>query len=169
VRAHVFLCMLAYDVAWHMRRKLAPLLFEDHDRKAAASRASPVARAQVSAAARAKARRRQTDDGAPAHSFRTLLADLATLTRNTVRFGDSLPMTVLSRPAHPATRIRPPRHRPRAVGRAHPKLVADLSANQKLTPKKPRKFGSHAAQVPFAIFPPSGAASLGLTGLDQST
>jgi len=99
VRAHVFLCMLAYYVQWHMRRTLAPLLFEDHERSAAAaSRTSPVAAAQVSPAARAKARRRQTEDGEPLHSFRTLLADLATLTRNTVRFGDNLPMTVLSRP-----------------------------------------------------------------------
>ena len=99
VRAHVFLCMLAYYVAWHMRRRLASLLFEDHDRPAAAvSRTSPVAAAQVSPAARAKARARETDDGEPVHSFRTLLADLATLTRNTVRFGDNLPITVLSRP-----------------------------------------------------------------------
>ena len=48
VRAHIFVCMLAYSVAWHMRRKLAPLLFEDHDRTAAAaSRTSPVAAAQI--------------------------------------------------------------------------------------------------------------------------
>jgi transposase len=99
VRAHVFLCMLAYYVAWHMRRKLTPLLFEDHAREAAAAaRTSPVAAAEVSPAARAKARARKTEDGQPVHSFRTLLADLATLTRNTVRFGDALPMTVLSRP-----------------------------------------------------------------------
>jgi hypothetical protein len=99
VRAHVFLCMLAYYVAWHMRRRLASLLFEDHDRPAAAvSRTSPVGAAEVSPAARAKARARETDNGEPVHSFRTLLADLATLTRNTVRFGDNLPITVLSRP-----------------------------------------------------------------------
>jgi hypothetical protein len=99
VRAHVFLCMLAYYVAWHMRRTLAPLLFEDHDRPAAAvSRTSPVAAAQVSPAARAKARARKTDDGEPVHSFRTLLADLATLTRNTMRLGEALPFTALSRP-----------------------------------------------------------------------
>ena len=105
VRAHVFLCMLAYYVAWHMRRKLAPLLFEDHDRKAAAAaRPSPVAAAEVSPAAHAKARTRKTDDGTPVHSFRTLLADLATLTRNTVRFGDKLPITVLSRPTPPQQR-----------------------------------------------------------------
>ena len=105
VRAHVFLCMLAYYVAWHMRRKLAPLLFEDHDRPAAAAaRPSPVAAAEVSPAAHAKARTHKTDDGAPVHSLRTLLADLATLTRNTVRFGDKLPMTVLSRPTPPQQR-----------------------------------------------------------------
>jgi hypothetical protein len=105
VRAHVFLCMLAYYVAWHMRRTLAPLLFEDHDRPAAAAaRPSPVAAAEVSPAAHAKARTRKTDDGAPVHSFRTLLADLATLTRNTVRFGDKLPITVLSRPTPPQQR-----------------------------------------------------------------
>jgi Transposase DDE domain len=99
VRAHVFLCMLAYYVLWQMREKLAPLLFKDHDRPAAAaSRTSPVAAAHVSPAARAKARIRKTEDDEPVHSFRTLLADLATLTRNTVRFGDNLPMTVLSRP-----------------------------------------------------------------------
>src|SRR5512132_3616112 len=99
VRAHVLVCVLAYYVQWHLRRTLAPLLFEDHERSAAAaSRTSPIAAAQVSPAARAKAHRRQTEDGEPLHSFRTLLADLATLTRNTMRFGDALPMTVLSRP-----------------------------------------------------------------------
>ncbi len=99
VRAHVFLCMLAYYVQWHMRRTLAPLLFDDHERAAAAaSRSSPVAAAVVSPAAKAKVRTRKTADGDPVHSFRTLLADLATLTRNTVRFNDALPMTVLSRP-----------------------------------------------------------------------
>jgi hypothetical protein len=96
VRAHVFLCMLADYVQWHMRRKLAPLLFEDHDRPAAASRASPVARARPPPAPRRAPARPRT--ARPLHSFRTLLADLATLTRNTVRFTDNLPMTMLSRP-----------------------------------------------------------------------
>ena len=72
---------------------------EDHDRPAAtASRASPVAPAEVSPAARAKARARKTDDGEPVHSFRTLLADRATLTHNTMRLGEALPFTALSRP-----------------------------------------------------------------------
>ncbi len=86
VRAHVFLCMLAYYVEWHMRRALAPILFDDDDPDAAeALRASPVAPAKPSPAARAKAARRRTPDGLPVHSFRTLLADLATLTKNRVR------------------------------------------------------------------------------------
>jgi len=99
VRAHVFLCMLAHYVQWHLRRALAPLLFDDHDREAAlAQRASPVAVARVSPAAAAKARTRRTDDDRPVHSFRTLLADLATLTRNTVRLGEAPPITLLARP-----------------------------------------------------------------------
>ena len=81
VRAHVFLCMLAYYVAWHMRQALAPLLFDDHDKEnAGKGRPSPVAPAKVSAAAKAKAASRRTGDGLPAHSFRTLLQDLGTLT-----------------------------------------------------------------------------------------
>jgi hypothetical protein len=107
VRAHVFLCMLAYYVQWHMHQKLAPLLFQDHDRPAAAAaRTSAVAKADVSPAAKAKASSRTTADSLPVHSFRSLLADLATLTRNTVRLasdapfrhGDALPMTMLVRP-----------------------------------------------------------------------
>jgi hypothetical protein len=99
VRAHVFLCMLAYHVVWHLRQALAPLLFDDHDRAAAAAdRASPVAAARVSPAAAAKARTRRTAEDRPAHSWRSLLQDLATLTRNTVRLGDAPPMTLLTRP-----------------------------------------------------------------------
>jgi hypothetical protein len=89
VRAHVFLCMLAYYVEWHLRRSLAPLLFQDHDRAAAAGeRASVVAKAGISPAARRKKARRATEDGLPVHSFRTLLAELATATRNRVRVGE---------------------------------------------------------------------------------
>lgn len=99
VRAHVFLCLLAYHVEWHLRQALAPLLFDDHDRPtAAAARPSPVASAKVSPAAQAKAYSKRTADGQPVHSFRTLVADLATLTRNTIRFGDAPPATVLARP-----------------------------------------------------------------------
>ena len=85
VRAHVFLCMLAWYLEWHMRRKLAPLLFEDDDRDGAeAQQVSPVAKAAVSDSARAKADSKRTADGLPVHSFPTLLADLATLTVNEV-------------------------------------------------------------------------------------
>ena len=89
VRAHVFLCMLAYYVEWHLRRALAPLLFQDHDRAAAAAeRTSIVAKAELSPAAREKKARGRTEDGLPLHSFRTLLAELATATRSRVRVGD---------------------------------------------------------------------------------
>jgi hypothetical protein len=85
VRAHVFLCMLAYYVEFHMRRRLAPILFDDHDRPAAAAeRQSIVAPAKRSPAAMRKAASRRTDDGMPVHSFRSLLADLATLALNKV-------------------------------------------------------------------------------------
>jgi transposase len=89
VRAHVFLCMLAYYVEWHLRRSLAPLLFQDHDRPAAAEqRPSVVAKAGISTAAKRKKARRKTDDDLPVHSFRTLLEDLATATRTRLRIGE---------------------------------------------------------------------------------
>jgi Transposase DDE domain len=89
VKAHVFLCMLAYYVEWHMRRALAPLLFDDEDHEGAkARRSSVVAPAQRSESADKKAISKQTADGLPVHSFQTLLADLGTLTRNRVRFGE---------------------------------------------------------------------------------
>ncbi len=85
VRAHVFLCMLAYHVEWHMRRRLAPLLFEEDDREGARTqRGSPVEPARVSGSAESKAADKRTPDGLPVHSFTTLLADLATLTLNEV-------------------------------------------------------------------------------------
>ena len=83
VRAHVFLCMLAYYVQWHLRARLKPLLFDDDDPSAAeAARVSVVAPAEVSESAKDKARRKRTPDGWPVHSFRTLLGDLATITWN---------------------------------------------------------------------------------------
>jgi len=99
VRAHVLLCMLAYYLEWHMRQAFAPMLFDDHDPAAGeALRASPVAKAQPSPAAKRKAKTKRTDDGLPVHSFRSLLADLATLTRNTVRFGRAATFPVLATP-----------------------------------------------------------------------
>ena len=83
VRAHVFLCMLAYYVEWHMRVRLKPMLFDDeHLDAASARRASPVVKALRSAHARAKDASRIADDGLPLHSFRTLLQDLGTLAYN---------------------------------------------------------------------------------------
>ena len=85
VRAHIFLCMLAYYLEWHMRRDLAPMLFDDDDKSGAASkRASIVAPAHRSDSALEKAATKNTSDGLPVHSFQTLLADLATITKNRV-------------------------------------------------------------------------------------
>jgi hypothetical protein len=103
VRAHVLLCMLAYYLEWHMRRSLAPMLFDDHDPAARdAQRASPVAKAKPSPAARYKAASKRTDpahgEPLPVHSFRTLLADLATLTRNLVELGTGRADTLLAVP-----------------------------------------------------------------------
>jgi transposase len=101
VRAHVFLCMLAYHLEWHMRERLAPMLFDDTDRQAAeALRTSVVAQAQRSPAAVTKQTTGLTPDGLPVHSFRSLLADLATLARNTVTtdITPNYPITVLTRP-----------------------------------------------------------------------
>jgi hypothetical protein len=101
VRAHVFLCMLAYYLEWHMRQRLAPMLFDDTDKEAAeALRKSVVAQAQRSPAAVKKQTTGLTEDGLPVHSFRSLLADLATLARNiiTTAITPHYPLTVLTRP-----------------------------------------------------------------------
>ena len=84
VRAHVFLCMLAYYVEWHMRRALAPLLFEDHD-QADIQRASVVRKAARSPAADRKATTKRTEDDFAAQSFRSLLGQLGTIVKNWVR------------------------------------------------------------------------------------
>jgi hypothetical protein len=85
VRAHVFLCMLACHVEWHMRECLKPMLFDDDDPAGAArERASIVAPAQPSPAALRKRSSKLTANGGPVHSFHSLLRDLATCTINTV-------------------------------------------------------------------------------------
>ncbi|WP_427005461.1 IS1634 family transposase [Pseudarthrobacter sp. H2] len=84
VRAHVFICMLAAYLTWHLRRAWAPLTFTDENRP---EPENPVAPAKRSAAAQTKASRRTTPDGHPAHSFRSLLDHLGTLTRNEIRYG----------------------------------------------------------------------------------
>src|SRR5690242_1265667 len=103
VRAHVLLCMLAYYLQWHMRRSLAPMLFDEPDPAAReAQRTSPVAKAEPSPAVRRKAARKRTEpaDGEPlpVHSFHTLLGDLATLTRNVVRLGRDHLTAILATP-----------------------------------------------------------------------
>jgi Transposase DDE domain len=103
VRGHVLLCMLAYYVEWHMRQRLAPLLFDEHDPAAdEAQRASPVQKAKPSPATHHKAVSKHTDpaqgEPVPVHSFQTLLADLATLTRNVVRLGRDRLTAILATP-----------------------------------------------------------------------
>jgi hypothetical protein len=89
VRAHVFLCMLAYYLTWHLREAWAPLLFKDEQPTSAAD---PVAKATRSPSALRKTQSKRTDTGEQVHSYKSLLAELATLTRNTIR----LPQTSAS-------------------------------------------------------------------------
>ena len=95
VRAHIFICMLAYYVEWHMRKALAPLLFDDEckDRER-----DPVKPAQISDHAKLKKRRRQTAGGLPLHDFNSLLLNLSTLARNTCRLNHSPAFTQLTKP-----------------------------------------------------------------------
>lgn len=89
VRAHILLCVLAYYVEWHMRQLLAPILFDDDDKpQAQAARASIVAPAQRSTAAKLKALTKQTADGSKVHSFQTLIGDLATIVKSRIQPAD---------------------------------------------------------------------------------
>ena len=90
VRAHIFLCVLAYYVQWHMIEAWRPLLFADEDQQAKASR-DPVAPAKRSEAAMEKVHTKRLEDGSPAHSFRTLLKHLGKLVRNTCRLPNAGP------------------------------------------------------------------------------
>lgn len=87
VRAHLFLCMLAYYVKWHMMEAWRPLLFADEDQQAK-QRRDPVASAERSTEAEEKARSKKRPDGTPVHSFQSLLRNLATIARNTCRSHD---------------------------------------------------------------------------------
>jgi transposase len=92
VRAHMFLRMLSYYISWHMKQALAPILFADNDKPAAAAkRADPVAPAQRSDQALTKAARKHTEDDTPVHSFTSLLTDLATISANHIQPTDDLP------------------------------------------------------------------------------
>jgi hypothetical protein len=86
VRAHVLLCMLAYYLTWHLRQAWAPLLFKDEHPPV---QADPVAKASRSPSAQRKAHTKRTTTGEVAHSYKSLLAELATLTRNTIRLPGS--------------------------------------------------------------------------------
>ena len=85
VRAHVFLCLLAYYVEWHIRHALGSVLFDDEELTANRKTRDPVAKAEPSASARRKRSQRTTSDGLRVHSFHTLLEDLGTLCRNRCR------------------------------------------------------------------------------------
>jgi hypothetical protein len=96
VRAHVLICMLAAHVVWHLRQAWAPICFTDEDPPA---RTDPVAPAESSPAAKTKAARKRSADGAhPAHSLATLLDHLATLTRNTIVFAGGVRVDKLAVP-----------------------------------------------------------------------
>jgi transposase len=88
VRAHIFLCLLAYYVEWHLREIWRELLFADTDQAAKATR-DPVAPAQRSTAAERKAATSRLDDGTTAHSFSTLMSELSTIVRNTCRTSEN--------------------------------------------------------------------------------
>ena len=85
MRAHLFVCLLAYYVEWHMREAWRPMLLADDELAARARTRDPVAAAEPSASAKLQKAARRAVDGTPLHSFRTLLADLATVTRNVCR------------------------------------------------------------------------------------
>jgi hypothetical protein len=91
VPAHIFLCLLAYYVEWHLRRAWAPLLFDDEERTQERERRDPVGLAKPSASAQKKKSSHQTQDGLAVHSLETLMAELASRARVTygLRSGDS--------------------------------------------------------------------------------
>jgi len=87
VRAHIFLCMLAYYLQWHMRKALSPVLFEDDELDDRRWTRDPVAKAEASEHSKAKKRSKKTADGWPVHSLHTILADMSTRCKNTCRVG----------------------------------------------------------------------------------
>jgi hypothetical protein len=96
VRVHMFLRMLSYYISWHLKQALAPILFQDNDKPAAqAKRTNPVAAAQRSDQALAKAARKRTPDNTPVHSFTSLLADLATICANHIQPTNDTPAFTL--------------------------------------------------------------------------
>ena len=119
VRAHIFVCLLAYYVQWHLKRAWAPLLFEDEDLPAARARRDPVLAAQPSDSVQHKKAVHRTADDLPVHSFRTLLAELATRSRHTCLTAGASPEhtfskltapTPLQREAYRLLGLRPANH-----------------------------------------------------------
>jgi transposase len=105
VRAHVFLRMLSYYISWHIKQALAPILFVDNDKPAAAAkRANPVAAAQRSDAALTKAARKRTAEDTPVHSFTSLLADLATICANQIQPAHDMPTFTMTTTPTPLQR-----------------------------------------------------------------
>jgi Transposase DDE domain len=105
VRAHMFLRMLSYYLVWHMKQALAPILFVDNDKPAAAAkRVNPVAAAQRSDTALAKAARKRTTDNTPVHSFTSLLTDLGTLCANQIQPADDRPAFTMTTSPTPLQR-----------------------------------------------------------------
>ena len=98
VKAHIFLCMLAYYVEWHLREFLAPLLFEDEE---VSDLTTDVIRASRSKSAIAKDRKKRNSEGLPVHSFRTLLEDLGTICLNKIRYTNSTGEYVFSKITQP--------------------------------------------------------------------
>ena len=105
VRAHIFLCMLAYTVEWTMRRAWAPLLFEDEELEKARNQRDPVAPAKPSLSVKIKKATRQTKDGLQINSFSSLLDNLATICRNTCRLQSAPGKATLQRHTEP-TRLQ---------------------------------------------------------------
>ena len=105
VRAHLFLCLLAYYVHWHLRQALAPLLFDDEDLEAERARRDPVLAAQPSDSAKRKKRKRLTEDGLPLQSLETLMAHLGTRARHQmpIALGTGRPLRPAIDRADPAT------------------------------------------------------------------
>ena len=103
VRSHLFLCLLAYYLQWHLRRALAPLLFDDEDLDVHRARRDPVLKAESSASAKRKKTKRETEDGLPLHSFKTLMAEMATRARHQCRTASDPDGPTLQRLTEPTT------------------------------------------------------------------
>ena len=101
VRAHLFVCMLAYYVEWHLRSALAPLLFQHEDLEGWQAERDPVAAAEPPQELQRKKNRRRSEDGLPLHSFSSLLQELATRSRHQCRMRSDPKGPLLTRVTDP--------------------------------------------------------------------